>query len=180
VHVSQGVDLTDEGAVMRFFQALPGLWASIHLAGGFAAQVVAETSLAAFRRQLDMNLVTAFLCSREAIRVMRKSPGAGGRIVNVSARPAVLPSSGMVAYSVAKAGVAALSVALAEELKSERIWVNAVVPSIMDTPANRAAMPTADHSSWPSTVAVAEIITFLASPANEAARGGLVPVYGAA
>ena len=68
--------------------------------------------------------------------------------------------------------------ALAEELASEGIWVNAVVPSIIDTPANRAGMPDADHSAWPSTDALAETIAFLASPANKATRGGLVPVYG--
>ena len=77
-----------------------------------------------------------------------------------------------------KAAVAALTLSLAEELKDERIWVNAVVPSTMDTPANRAAMPGADHERWPKVDEVAATIVFLASPSNTSTRGALVPVYG--
>ncbi len=84
----------------------------------------------------------------------------------------------MVAYSTSKAGVASLTQCLAEELAPDGIWVNAVVPSIMDTPANRAAMPGADHSAWPSVGDVAHTIAFLASPDNAVTRGALVPVYG--
>jgi NAD(P)-dependent dehydrogenase (short-subunit alcohol dehydrogenase family) len=84
----------------------------------------------------------------------------------------------MIAYTVAKAGVAALTVALAEEVAKDNILVNAVAPSIMDTPANRGAMPKADHDAWPKVEEVAATISFLASPDNRVTRGAVVPVYG--
>jgi NAD(P)-dependent dehydrogenase (short-subunit alcohol dehydrogenase family) len=84
----------------------------------------------------------------------------------------------MTAYTASKSAVAALTQALAQELTDEQIWVNAVAPSILDTPANRAAMPEADHSRWVSPTDLAEVITFLASPDNRAMRGAVIPVYG--
>ena len=105
-------------------------------------------------------------------------PFPGGRLVNVAARPALVPTPGLSAYAASKAAVAAMTQSLAEELKREGIWVNAVVPSTMDTPANRAAMPSADFAAWPSVDDVAETIAFLASPRNRSTRGALVPVYG--
>jgi NAD(P)-dependent dehydrogenase (short-subunit alcohol dehydrogenase family) len=104
----------------------------------------------------------------------------GGRIVNVAARPALewRSGAGMAAYTASKAGVAALTVALAEEVVKVGILVNAVAPSIMDTPANRTAMPQADFSAWPKVEEVAATILFLASPDNKVTRGGVVPVYG--
>ena len=129
-----------------------------------------------------LNAVTCFLCCREAIRAMRRGgdTGVGGRIVNVAARPVVQPAGGMLAYTTAKAGVASLTQCLADEVRSDRILVNAVLPSIMDTPANRAAMPDADHSAWPEVDEVAETMVFLASPENALTSGALVPVYGRA
>jgi len=185
VRLAPGIDLTDEGAVIEFYRKLPGLWASLHIAGGFTMLPVVETSLADLEAQLRTNAVTAFLCCREAVARMRESPAAGegrGRIVNVAARPALEPrtGAGMIAYTMSKSAVAALTEALAEEVRAEGIWVNAVVPSVMDTPANRRAMPGADHATWPSVTAVAETVAFLASPTNVVTRGGLVPVYGAA
>ena len=177
VHVTGGIDLTDEASVARFYAGLPQLWASIHAAGGFAASAIDATGLAEFRRMLDMNAVTAFLCSREAVKRMR---GRGGRIVNVSAQAGIEPrrGHGMIAYTTSKAAVAALTLALAEEVASEQIWVNAVVPSIMDTDANRKAMPKADFSKWPNLDDVARTVVFLASPQNAVTRAALVPVYG--
>jgi NAD(P)-dependent dehydrogenase (short-subunit alcohol dehydrogenase family) len=106
----------------------------------------------------------------------------GGRIVNVAARPALEPRSGagMAAYTASKAAVVAFTIALSEEVAKLGILVNAVAPSIMDTPANRAAMPNADHASWPKVEEVAATILFLASPDNTVTRGGIVPVYGKA
>ena len=109
-----------------------------------------------------------------------KAGGRGGRIVNVGSRAAALPAAGSVAYTISKAGVGALTQALAVELKGERVQVNAVVPSIIDTAANRAAMPEADHARWPKPVEVAATILWLASPQNSLTSGALVPVYGAA
>jgi len=170
-------DLADEADVGRLFGGVNQLWASIHLVGGFAMADVAKTTKADLMKQLEMNLVTAFLCSRGAVNAMT---GRGGRIVNVAARPALEPRSGagMAAYTASKAAVAAFTTALAEEVAKLGILVNAVAPSIMDTPANRAAMPKADHAAWPKVEEVAATILFLASPKNAVTRGGIVPVYG--
>ena len=172
-------DLADWGAVERFYAGVDGLWASIHLAGGFDMGGIAEAPPETFWRQMSMNAATCYLCCRAAVAGLRRA-GAGGRIVNVSARPGVEPraGAGMAAYAAAKAAVAALTQALAEEVAAEGIWVNAVAPSILDTPANRAAMPGADHAAWPKTEQVAETIVFLAAPDNAVTRGAVVPVYG--
>jgi NAD(P)-dependent dehydrogenase (short-subunit alcohol dehydrogenase family) len=169
--------LTDEAAVARLYQPISLLWASIHLAGGFAASALRETSAATMRAQIDMNLVSCLLCCRAAVIAMA---GAGGRIVNVAARPALewRSGAGMTAYAASKAAVAALTAALAEEIAKDGILVNAVAPSIMDTPANRKAMPKADYDLWPKVEEVAATIMFLASPANRVTRGAVVPVYG--
>jgi NAD(P)-dependent dehydrogenase (short-subunit alcohol dehydrogenase family) len=181
VHVPDiaSVDLSREPDAVGYYAALPPLWASIQLAGGFAMAAIAETSLAAFESQWRINTVTCFLACREAVRSIRRT-GAGGRIVNVAARPVVQPVAGMSGYAAAKAGVAALTQGLAAELAGDRILVNAVLPSVIDTPANRAAMPQADHASWPKPGEIAEAIGFLASPDNALTSGALVPVYGRA
>jgi NAD(P)-dependent dehydrogenase (short-subunit alcohol dehydrogenase family) len=179
VKIVAGVDLGDEAAVQAFYRALPPLWASVHAGGGFMAAKIAETSLADFRQMIETNTVTSFLCCREAVRNIRANPArVGGRIVNVTAQPAVIPAAGMSAYAASKAAVANLTQSLAVELAPERIWVNAVVPSIMDTPANRQAMPNADFAKWPKAADVAATILFLASPQNTVTRGGLAPVWG--
>jgi NAD(P)-dependent dehydrogenase (short-subunit alcohol dehydrogenase family) len=173
------VSLDNEAAVGAFYGSLPELWASIHLVGGYAMSKLADTSLADFEKQWRLNTVTCFLACREAVKVMRKS-GRGGRIVNVAARPVVQPVGGMVSYVTAKAGVASLTQTLAAELLAENILVNAVIPSTIDTPANRASMPQADHASWPTPAQLAETILFLASEQNAVTSGTLVPVFGRA
>ena len=174
------VDVADENAVTRFYQSVAAdLWGSIHLVGAFDIGAIADTSLEKFRNMLDTNAVTCFLCCREAVKAMRKGgSGGGGRIVNVSSRPAVVPTGGMIGYTTSKAAVSAMTQSLAEEVKADGILVNAVVPSIMDTPANRAAMPKADFSQWPKVEQVAQAILFLASGENTLTSGALVPVYG--
>lgn len=176
VHAIPGVSLEDEQSVTAFYKSLPGLWASIHLVGGFAMAPVTETSLADFEKQWRLNTATCFLACREAVRAMKN----GGRIVNVAARPAVTPTAGMIAYATAKAGVAALTQALAAEVLAQGILVNAVLPSVIDSAANRASMPKADHASWPKPAQLAETIAFLASEQNALTSGTLVPVYGRA
>ena len=178
VHLGGPLNLSDEAGVQAYYEGLPPLWASIHVAGGFAMGPLTETSLDDFQRMLTMNAVTAFLCTREAVKRIRDNAHDGGRIVNIGARPALVPTPGMVAYGTSKAAVTSMTTSLAEELASEGIWVNAVIPSVMDTPANRAGMPDADHDAWPSVDDVAQTVTFLASPANAVTRGGLIPVYG--
>ena len=172
-------DLTDEAAVTGFYAALPSLWASIHVAGGFAMAPIGGTDKAALQQQLDTNLVTGFLCCRAAVQAIGQG---GGRIVNVAARPALewRQGAGMTAYTASKAALAALTVALAQEVAGQGILVNAVAPSTMDTPANRAAMPKADHAAWAKVEEVAATILFLASPRNQVTRGAVVPAYGKA
>jgi len=178
------LDAADEPAVARFYESLPALWASVHLIGGFAMSPIEQTSAQDFRKMIDMNALTCFLCCREAVRRMRaadaSASSAGGRIVNVAARPAVHAMGGMIAYSAAKAAVASITQSLAEVVKADRILVNAILPSIMDTPANRAAMPNADFGKWPKVEEVAETIAFLACPTNGLTSGALVPVFGTA
>lgn len=181
VHVADlpDVKLTEEASAVAFYAAMPPLWASVHLVGGFAMAPITETSLADFEQQWRLNTVTCFLACREAVKAMRRT-GGGGRIINVAARPVISPVGGMSAYVTAKAGVASLTKTLAAEVLADGILVNAVLPSTIDTPANRASMPEADHSKWPKPAELAEAIAFLASPQNTLTTGTLVPVFGRA
>ena len=172
--------LADERPIRLLYQGIAPLWASIHLAGGFAAARLADTGVATLQQQIEMNLVSCLLCCRAAVNAMTANAAGGGRIVNVAARAALewRTGAGMAAYTASKAAVAALTVALAEEVAKDGILVNAVAPSIVDTPANRAAMPKADYSLWPKVEEIAATILFLASPENRITRGAVVPVYG--
>ena len=169
-------NLAEEAAVGRAFHGIALLWGSVHIAGGFAFGALREAAVATIRQQIDMNLMSCMLCCRAALNTM----SGGGRIVNVAARPGLewRSGAGMAAYTASKAGVAALTAALAEEVAKDGILVNAVAPSIMDTPANRRAMPKADYALWPKVEEVAATILFLASPDNRVTRGAIVPVYG--
>jgi len=126
------IELTEEAAVAKLYGGVPKLWASIHIAGGFAMSPVADTTKSDLMKQVEMNFVTAFLCCRAAVTAMTAT-GAGGRIVNVATRPALewRAGAGMVAYTASKAAVAALTVALAEEVVKAGILVNAIAPSTM-------------------------------------------------
>jgi len=179
VRLTGPLELAGEGAVSRLFEGIPALWASIHIAGGFAMGAVAKARKADLMQLLDTNLVSCFLCCAAAVNAIGRT-GQGGRIVNVAARHALewRGGAGLVAYTASKAAVAALTVALSEEVAKEGILVNAVAPSIMDTPANRAAMPKANHKAWAKVDEVAATILFLASPENKVTRGAIVPVYG--
>jgi NAD(P)-dependent dehydrogenase (short-subunit alcohol dehydrogenase family) len=174
-------DLSDEVAVGRIYAAVPNLWASIHLAGAFAADPADKTSKAELMTQLNTNFVTCYLCCSAATAFIKRT-GRGGRIVNVAARAALEWRAGanMTAYAASKAAVAAFTGALAHELAKANILVNAVAPSTMDTPANRKSMPDADHTTWPKVEDVAATILFLASPENTITSGAVVPVYGRA
>jgi len=170
-------ELTDEEQIGRLYGGVGDLWASIHIAGGFAMSDLADTDKAGLMHMLNMNLVSSYLCSRAAVK---RFGAGGGRIVNIAARPALEPrlGGGMTAYTASKAAVAAFTQALAAEVAKLGILVNAIAPSIIDTPANRAAMPRADYAAWPKPEELAPTIAFLASPDNKSATGGVVPVPG--
>lgn len=169
-------DLTNEADVARLYQGAVSLWASVHIAGGFAMGKLADTGKAGLMEMLNTNLVSCYLCCRAAAQAF----AAGGRIVNVGARPGLEPrhGAGMSAYAASKAAVIALTRSLAAELAVQDVLVNAVVPSIIDTPANRASMPQADHASWPKPEQIAATIAFLVSPDNQVTTGAVVPVSG--
>ena len=175
------VDLGDESSVAGVYEKVGGIYASIHVAGGFGMGPLETISQADFEAMMRLNVGTCFLCCREAVKAMRRSSRPvddGGRILNVVARPALEPTGGMLAYSTSKAAVASLTQCLAREVLAEGILVNAVAPSIMDTPSNRNAMPDADFSAWPKVEEVARAMVWLSSPANALTTGTVVPVFG--
>lgn len=174
-----GVDLTDEAAmakaanrIQETFGRLDGL---VNIAGGFNWETVSDGTVATWDRLYTMNVKTALVTTRAMLPLLRVQ---GGAIVNVGAAAAVKAAMGMGAYAASKAGVARLTEALAEELKDAGIRVNAVLPSIIDTPANRADMPDADASRWVSPEALGGVIAFLLSPAAAPITGALIPVTG--
>jgi NAD(P)-dependent dehydrogenase (short-subunit alcohol dehydrogenase family) len=181
VSVTTGIDLSSENAVADFYARLPPLHAVINIAGGFAWAPIADSPAKVVQQQLSMNFVSCAMSCREAVANFRKA-GKGGHIVNISARPALNPRQGasMTAYTASKAAVAAFTVALAEELKAENIFVVALCPSTIDTPVNRADMPKADHSSWVKPTAIAELIVAQLSLSDPINSGALIPVYGKA
>ena len=158
-----GVDLIDETRVASAFaalvQQLGGLDGVVNVAGGFLWETVAQGSLDSWDRMYGMNLRTALISSRAALAHLVK----GGAIVNVGAAAATNVATGMAPYAASKAGVMALTESLAEELRGAGIRVNAVLPTIIDTPANRADMPDADTSAWVRPSAAAKVIAFLLS-----------------
>ena len=170
VHTVEGVDLTDPAAVDAFYAAIPDLAASIHIAGGFAFTPLEELTPSVLEGQYRLNALTAALCCQAAVGRMT----AGGQLLNVTARPALEPSGGPQLGE----AVAALTHSLATELRSRRIGVNAIAPSVIDTAVNRAAMPDADWTSWVKPGDAADVIVFLASPRNRVVSGACVPVYG--
>lgn len=174
-----GVDLTDpaqaERAVARVVERFGRLDALLNIAGGFVWQTTDDAE-PAWARMHALNLTTALNASRAALPHLKASPE--GRIVNVGSAAALKPAAGMGAYGAAKLGVHALTQSLAEELKSTSVTVNAVLPSIIDTPANRKDMPDTDPAVWVAPADLAAVILFLASPESRAMTGALVPVTG--
>jgi len=170
------VDLRDEAEVINWFDQIDSLDILVNAAGGFAMSDVLDTSLEAWSGMLTMNLQTCFLCCREGLSRMSDKPY--GRIVNVGAFAATKAPAGMGLYTVSKAGVAHLTEVLAEETLPLPITVNAVLPTIMDTPANREAMPDADRSAWVPVVNVAETIRYLCTVDAWHVTGALIPVRG--
>lgn len=174
-----GVDLTDEQAMQgvagRIKAELGELDGLVNIAGGFSWETIADGEVATWDRLYAMNLKTALVSSRALLPLLRAAKGA---IVNIGAAASARAATGMGAYAASKAGVARLTEALAEELKDEGVRVNAVLPSIIDTPANRADMPDAEFDRWVSPEQLAHVVAFLLSPAATAITGALIPVTG--
>jgi NAD(P)-dependent dehydrogenase (short-subunit alcohol dehydrogenase family) len=174
-----GVDLTDAAQAKKAIDAVASHFgridALINIAGGFAFETVSEGDPQTWQRMYALNVLTALNASRSAIPHLAAS--AAGRIVNIGAMGALQAGTGMGAYAASKSGVHRLTEALAAEWKG-KITVNAVLPSIIDTPANRASMPSADFSKWVTAQELAEVILFLASDAATGITGALLPVSG--
>ena len=174
-----GVDLSDPAEAKKAIDAAAAhfgrLDALINIAGGFAFEAIAEGDPRTWQRMYALNVLTALNASQSAIPHLAASNA--GRIVNIGAMGALQAGAGMGAYAASKAGVHRLTEALAAEWKG-RITVNAVLPSTIDTPANRASMPKADFKKWVTPEELAEVILFLASDAASAITGALLPVSG--
>jgi NAD(P)-dependent dehydrogenase (short-subunit alcohol dehydrogenase family) len=172
------VDLLDEAAVSRMLDSMERVDAVISLVGGFSMGKTHEYSLHQWRADLDLNLTTTFLVCKHGLRRMLENNY--GRIVTVGSRGAVEPGAELAAYSASKAGVVALTKAIAAETKGTSITANVVLPSIIDTPANRAAMGSDHADQWVKPDSLADVICFLASEAARDLRGAVIPVYGSA
>jgi NAD(P)-dependent dehydrogenase (short-subunit alcohol dehydrogenase family) len=174
-----GVDLSDATAAKKAIDAIAAHFgridALINIAGGFAFETVAEGDPKTWQRMYALNVLTALNASRSALGHLAAS--SAGRIVNVGAMGALQAGAGMGAYAASKAGVHRLTEALAAEWKG-KITVNAVLPSTIDTPANRASMPQADFGKWVKPQELAEVILFLVSDGASAINGALIPVSG--
>ncbi len=174
---SAPVNVTDDAAFGGFVKGVLETHGRVDIlvngVGGFAGGDLASTSLDEWNRMLTLNLTSAVIGCRGVLPAM--TAAGFGRIINISSRAVVPPMGGLIAYTVAKAGVITLTQALAKEVGSG-ITVNAVLPSTMDTRANRQAMPDADRSKWVSPDAVAEVIAYLASGAAAMVSGAAIPV----
>jgi NAD(P)-dependent dehydrogenase (short-subunit alcohol dehydrogenase family) len=175
-----GVDLADPASAKRAIDEaasqLGGLYALINVAGAFRWETVADGDVATWDFLYSVNLKTALCASKAALPHLLS--GGTGRIVNIGAGAAAKASAGMGAYAASKAGVARLTEALSEEVKAKGITVNAVLPSIIDTPANRKDMPKADFAKWVRPEAIGELIAFLLSDEASAITGALIPISG--
>lgn len=175
-----GVDLSDESAARDAFgraaAALGGLDGLVNVAGGFAWETLEQGQVQTWDRLYAMNLRTAVVASTAALPHLLA--GGESSIVNVGALAAARAGTGMAAYAASKAGVARLTESMAEEFKDRGLRVNAVLPSILDTPANRRDMPEADTSRWVAPQALARVIAFLLSTDAQPVTGACLPVTG--
>jgi len=173
-----GIDLTDaagtQAAFAKIAEAQGGIDVLVNVAGGFVWEMVSGGSLDNWTRMYRMNALTAATASQTVLPWLEKS--SGGRVINIGAGAAIKADTGMGAYAASKAGVHRLTEALAQELMGSGTTVNAILPSIIDTPVNRADMPDADFSQWITPGAIADVVCFLASPAARSVSGALIPV----
>jgi NAD(P)-dependent dehydrogenase (short-subunit alcohol dehydrogenase family) len=172
-------DLFDAGQAEAAVEAAGDLEAVVNLVGGFSdGPRVHETDPAEFEKLLRLNVMPAFLLARAAMpRLIERG---GGAFVGVSARPALRPYAGAAGYVSSKAAVLALIQALDAEYKNDGVRCNAILPSVIDTPANREAMPDADHAKWVPPEQIAKVVRFLVSDDSAPTSGAAMPVYGRA
>lgn len=173
-----GIDLTDPAAVdaalARIVEHRGGIDVLVNIAGGFTWETLADGAIESWEKMFSMNLRSTVTITQKALPFLMQSTA--GRIVNIGAGAAIQAASGMGAYAASKAGIHRLTEALASELATFPVTVNAILPSIIDTPANRRDMPDADVSSWVQPQAIADVILFLSSPAARSISGALIPV----
>jgi NAD(P)-dependent dehydrogenase (short-subunit alcohol dehydrogenase family) len=168
-------DVLDDAAMAALFDSAPAPWAVINTVGGFAGrQPLAELDPAIIVRQIELNLVSAAVITKHALRVMQ--PAGEGRLVHTASRAATMHQRSGFAYSVSKVGVLHLCTMAADEVRGTGVTVNCVVPSIIDTPANRAAMPNSDHDKWPKIPDIARSYLYLAAPQSSLVNGAAIPV----
>jgi NAD(P)-dependent dehydrogenase (short-subunit alcohol dehydrogenase family) len=176
--VLERVDVTDLAAMTRFVEGVVAGRGKVDIlvagVGGFAGGSLLETDRATWDRMLDLNLTSAFSATKAVLPAMVRARY--GRVVVVASRAVVTPAAGFIAYTVAKAGVITFTQALAQETREHGITVNAVLPSTMDTDANRAAMPDSDRKGWVPVEAVADGIAVLAREASGHITGTLLAI----
>ena len=174
----RGVDLTDadaaQEAISNIAESNGPIQGLVNVAGGFAWETVMDGDVSTWDRMWAMNVQTALNACRSTVPFLE----AGSSIVNIGSAAAAKADVGKGAYAASKSGVARLTESLAEELKSKAIRVNAVLPSIIDTPANRKDMPDGDFDSWVTTRELADVIAFLLSDKARGITGALIPVTG--
>jgi NAD(P)-dependent dehydrogenase (short-subunit alcohol dehydrogenase family) len=173
-----GVDITDsrtaEDVVARVTTALGAPEVLVNIAGGFVFETLDSGGPKTWERMFRMNVLTAASMTKAALSALKGAKAAS--IINIGAAAGAKGSAGMGAYSASKGAVHRLTESLADELKGTGVTVNAILPTVIDTPANRADMPNADFKEWVKPQAIADVILFLASPAARAISGALIPV----
>lgn len=169
-------NLAQESVVEQLINDMGRVDVLIHLVGGFSMGKTHEYSFEQWKKDFDLNLNTTFLACKHSLRKMLEH--GYGRIVTVGSRGAVQPGRQLAAYCASKAGVVALTQAIADETKGTNITANVVLPSIIDTPTNREAMGSEQADKWVKPESLAQVICFLASEAAKDIRGAAVPVYG--
>lgn len=175
------IDATNGSEIAGFFQQIVERFGAVHvvcsLVGGWAGgRDVEETDDVRFDRMIDVNLRSAFATVRAAVPHLKKT--GWGRILLVGSRAAVEAPAGQAAFNVAKAGVAVLGMTVAQELEGTGVTANVIVPSVIDTPATRKALPFADYIDWPTPDEIAAVIDFILSDDSAVISGALIPVYG--
>ena len=171
----RSADASSDEALGALFASVPAPWAVVNTVGGFAPRTsLADLDSGELAAQIELNLVSAAVITKHALQAMRQA--GAGRIVHTASRAAVVSKGSGFAYSVSKLGVLHLVTMAAEEVRGTGITVNCVVPSIIDTPANRAAMPSSDHDAWPKVPDIARTYVYLAAPGSGLINGAAVPV----